>query len=398
MSRNKSRTPKLATRRRQFTVLPRWKRWGLVISLVAVGIGMFLWWRDDPRHLLREALAIRDTDPSRADELFERSVVAAGGNFPEAQLERTLLYADRRQWPEALGCFSQIANPKACDPVQLLRLARQSLEDGSGYLAELALAAARRPSPVEADVLRLLIKLNERKSLDEDVLRDCARLAECDPVDPLPWLIQGKIYARNRDAIAALDAFQNARDRRLSGSDLNDARGEMAELYLHEGNLPAAREQLEQLADVRPKTVSDRLKWSYLLRQEGSFKDAIQEADIVLQKLPNEPRALELRGTIRLDCGETEAAIEDLQRVLALQPSSVEAHSKLGQAYQKLQQSDQAAFHLKKSRQLIECRTELVGVLKELNQNSQNQKLRQRAAELYEALGQSQNAARLRQP
>ena len=381
MSRNKPRAIVPETPR------PSWRRWAAILLLPTVAI-VAIWWQwDTPRRLLREAQSIAHTNPAKADELLEQSISAASGHFPEAQLERCFLFAEHHHWAEALGCFSQIANPRECDPLQLIRLAKQALAGSAEYLAELALAAARGRSPGEAEVLRLLIPLNLRHERSKVVLADCARLSELDPVDPMPWLITGRIYNKNREVVEALDAFQKARDRHLDAADLNETRNNMAELYLHEGNLTAARDQLEQLKAIRKPTESDQLKWSYLLRLEGDFEGALAAVEVVLRHAPNHVNALQLRGTLKLDCDQPEQGIADLKRVLELQPYGVEAHSKLGQAYQKLHQPKQAALHLQKSRELIELRTRLVEVRAELQKDPENRDLQRKVAELRKATG-----------
>ncbi len=259
------------------------KTW-ITILVVAIAAGLAYWWlRDDPRTLLREARAIARVNPSKADDLLIRSIVAAGGNFPDASLERSMIFAGRHQMDEAIGCFSQITNPRRCDPAELLRLAKLAIAENSDYLADLALNAARQTGPDEAEILRTLISLNQRYDRQEAVLSDCARLAELVPEDPAPWLVSARIHDANRNVPEALASFHKALERNISPAELNEVRNDLAELYLHEGNLSGAREQLEQLRKARDPTESDRLKWAYLLRHEGEFEAALNEIEKVLE-------------------------------------------------------------------------------------------------------------------
>lgn len=371
------------------------KPW-ITILVVAIAAGLAYWWfRDDPRTLLREARTIARINPSKADDLLIRSIVAAGGNFPDASLERSIIFAEHHQMDEAIGCFSQIATPRRCDPSQLLRLAKLAIAENSDYLADLALNAARQPGPDEAEVLRLLISLNQRYDKQEVVLSDCTRLAELAPEDPAPWLISARIHDANRNVPEALASFHKALERKLSPAELNEVRNDLAELYLHEGNLSVARKHLEQLREARDPTESDRLKWAYLLRQEGDFEAALNEIEKVLALNSNHVAALELQGTLLLDCNRPDDAVRQLERVIALEPFRVEAHSKLGQAYQRLNRPEKSALHFKRSRELIETRIKLMDALEQLQEHPENESLRDQAIQLHLALGERNAAANL---
>lgn len=371
------------------------KTW-ITILVVAIAAGLAYWWfRDDPRTLLREARTIARVNPSKADDLLIRSIVAAGGNFPDASLERSIIFAGHHQMDEAIGCFSQITNPRRCDPAELLRLAKLAIAESSDYLADLALNAARQTGPDEAEILRLLISLNQRYDKQEIVLSDCARLAELAPKDPAPWLISARIHDANRNVPEALTSFHKALERKLTPAELNEVRNDLAELYLHEGNLSAARKHLEQLREARDPTESDRLKWAYLLRQEGEFEAALNEIEIVLALNSNHVAALELQGTLQLDCNRPDDAVRQLERVIALEPFRVEAHSKLGQAYQRLNRPEKSALHFKRSRELIETRIKLMEALERLQEHPENESLRDQAIQLHLALGERNAAANL---
>ena len=364
--------------------------------MVAIAAGIVYWWfRDDPRVLLREARAIARVNPSKADDLLIRSIVAAGGNFPDASLERSIIFASHHQIDEAIGCFSQITNPRHCDPAELLRLAKLAIAENSDYLADLALNAARQTGPDEVEILRLLISLNQRHDRQEVVLSDCTRLAELVPEDSAPWLVSARIHDANRNVPEALAFFHKALERNLSPAELNEVRNDLAELYLHEGNLSAAREQLEQLRKARDPTESDRLKWAYLLRHEGEFEAALNEIEKVLERNSNHVAALELQGTLQLDCNRPDEAVRQLERVIALQPFRVEAHSKLGQAYQRLNHPEKSALHFKRSRELIETRIKLMDTLERLREHPENESLRDQAIQLHLALGERNAAANL---
>jgi len=371
------------------------KTW-ITILVVAIAAGLAYWWfRDDPRTLLREARAIARVNPSKADDLLIRSIVAAGGNFPDASLERSIIFAGHHQMDEAIGCFSQITNPRRCDPAELLRLAKLAIAENSDYLADRALNAARQTGPDEAEILRMLISLNQRYDRQEAVLSESARLAELVPEDPAPWLVSARIHDANRNVPEALASFHKALERNISPAELNEVRNDLAELYLHEGNLSAAREQLEQLRKARDPTESDRLKWAYLLRHEGEFEAALNEIEKVLELNSNHVAALELQGTLQLDCNRPDEAVRQLERVIALQPFRVEAHSKLGQAYQRLNLPEKSALHFKRSRELIETRIKLMDTLERLREHPENESLRDQAIQLHLALGERNAAANL---
>jgi cytochrome c-type biogenesis protein CcmH/NrfG len=74
----------------------------------------------------------------------------------------------------------------------------------------------------------------------------------------------------------------------------------------------------------------------------GDAQGALQWAGRALERKPDDPKALGLRGRARLAMGQTDQALPDLERAASLDPSDLETRLALVSAYRTAQQPDRA--------------------------------------------------------
>jgi predicted O-linked N-acetylglucosamine transferase (SPINDLY family) len=99
-----------------------------------------------------------------------------------------------------------------------------------------------------------------------------------------------------------------------------------------------------QTADPQQKlrTAAEQLQAAFAAYCEERHADAQSLCRNLLRQLPNHFFAMQLLGVSILECGQFEDAKLVLERAVALEPSSAEAHSHLGFALLKLKRHDEA--------------------------------------------------------
>lgn len=115
----------------------------------------------------------------------------------------------------------------------------------------------------------------------------------------------------------------------------------------------------------------------------------------LLKQHPDHAAALLLRGTLRLDLGETQAAISDLKRALELNPYRTEAHFKLGTALVKIGQPEEAEYHFQKSQALTRASVRILELEPKLAAHPDQPDLLNELSELYREVGREADATRL---
>ena len=137
----------------------------------------------------------------------------------------------------------------------------------------------------------------------------------------------------------ALEAFK-ARDRDLAAAivadlvradpPLGSTWGSISRLAQGLGEISSALAAAERLAGLNQNNIFARLNLAGLLAQYGRIPDALTLADTLVDEQPNLSAAWHLRGSLRSQLGETEGAIKDFRRAIALSTdASTMAHSLL---------------------------------------------------------------------
>lgn len=321
----------------------------LGLALAAIGV---LWWvRARPAELYRDAERLWQADPVKADALLERSVELSAGDFPAAQLLRSRVLGSLGRWPEALGCFSLIERPAACDQQGLLDLAVQAEAAGQHMLATLALEAANRPGSKQTDVLKALLMLERNGAALEKLLAHCHELQTVAPGEPLGWQIEIAAHQSRKELRPAIDACRRALDAPLDDQTIREVRDDLAGMLMEVGELPSARDELDRLLTEDADEPALLLKHADLLRMEGKPDKALNIVEKVLRQAPSVAARM-LRGVLYLDAGRYREAADDLDQVVADDPLNKEAHYKLSQACFKLGEAERAKRHLRESQRL----------------------------------------------
>lgn len=371
----------------------------LAIAAMAAAVALALYYlsRENPQRLLREGEALLDRDPRQAGEVLERSLAAAGGDYPDAQLLLCQALGKQGRWIEALGCFSLIEDKSALDGRRLMELSAAAMAGGEPILAEQALEAALATAAPAGEVLQALLPVRLALGHDEQALADCRRLAAIDPHLAAPHATEARLLRRRREILTATAAYRAALARTKDGAETAVLRRELVELLIQQGSVAEARREFDQLPSGQFDDADLALLRAYILRFEGRSREALRDVDGYLAVHPEHADALLLRGTLRFDLAEYQFAVADLRLLTEINPFHKEAHYLLGQALLKLGLAEEAKSHLETSRQLAAALEEIRTLEGQADRDPSDAQIQLRLAELCDATGQPEQAARWRQ-
>ena len=114
---------------------------------------------------------------------------------------------------------------------------------------------------------------------------------------------------------------------------------------VREGNLEGAREVLERALEMSPDLARANFFYARVLREEGSFDEALQHLRIVTDQYPRDRVVWNGVGRIRFLQREYALAVEALGRVLEIDPEDLMAHYNLMLSYTGLNQEEKAVAH-----------------------------------------------------
>ena len=209
---------------------------------------------------------------------------------------------------------------------------RARVQDERGRLEEASsdLSRALELAPLDADTWSQRAVLNDRLDRRAEALRDFSRVIELRPEDADAWARRGRVRVGLGDLDGALvDASQA-----IGLSPSNFSYSIRADIHLRRGDLREAILDAERVLERDPGqremlTVRGRARLG-LSDAEGARADF----ERALELDPTRPHAWSDRARARAALGDTAGAIADLERVLELRPSdelAAEARGRLGE-------------------------------------------------------------------
>jgi tetratricopeptide (TPR) repeat protein len=242
-------------------------------------------------HALNARLYLAATPPDPQAAVKEgRAAVTAMAQAPEAHYALGLALAATGQYDEADAAFAEVLRLEPRAAVAALERSRLSLARGDGRAAiETARAAASSPSGGAAASLQLARSL-----------RATGRLIEA------------------RAELASL---------RASAGDSTEVQTEAAWLALASGERAAARAAFERLGVLEGLVAADL--------HDGHVDAARARVNPLLDAKPNDPSTLMLAARVELAAQDPDAAEPYLNRVLELDPRSLDAYYLLADIYRR---------------------------------------------------------------
>lgn len=214
-------------------------------------------------------------------------------------------------------------------------------------------------------------------------LQEVARL---DPSDGRPHRMMGFIQSDLDRRKEAVECYQEALRRGLSGPAETEVREELAEQLV---GLGRHQEAIETLGPADGGRKSDR---TIRVRAEaewaaGKMTSAVTLLDRGLAEFPDSAVLLRLRGRLHSESAEWEKAAGILERAVAADPSDLTAHHLLATAYDRLGRPEDANRGRQKHQQIKEDLLLLTNLNREADARPWDSEIRDKIASTCERIG-----------
>jgi tetratricopeptide (TPR) repeat protein len=274
----------------------------------------------------------------------------------ETRLKLATIHVLANQPVEAKSEASYVLeqDPKNLDALIIMAGAAETPEEVDAALAQLELVRADYSNDAR---FHLAVGDTYIKKRDIDKAEEAYKTAaEVEPDSIHAHLALGSFFIARRNLEKAEEEFKRAADLAPKDSVIQIR---LVDFYLLSRKNEEAKTLLRGLTEEVPDFLPAWLKLAELAFSERDYEEAARALDIFIEKSPNNPDALELRGRIHFARGErTEAtekfreAINILQQVVKRRPNVPSLHYRLAQAHLRLGELVQAERELEEVRRL----------------------------------------------
>ena len=144
---------------------------------------------------------------------------------------------------------------------------------------------------------------------------DCEIALSLEPNNPLAVQIQGRLKLQMGDLDGAMSAFNRARELH---PEWDEPREHLALVHRMKENPQAAIEEQTQLIEQHPKQASHYINRAFAFKEMHAYTEAADDYDRAIELEPENERLYLFRGIFRMNCQESELALADFDRVLAI--------------------------------------------------------------------------------
>lgn len=125
----------------------------------------------------------------------------------------------------------------------------------------------------------------------DEAMRQADQAIAIRPIDPLPYMIRGSIYARRGDLVRATAEYRSAVE--LAPQDSRTL-SHLGGILAQQGRLQDAAPLLERAVQVNPNDPEARLNFGHILADLGRRQQAIEQLRMALRLKPDDPVAAQL--------------------------------------------------------------------------------------------------------
>src|SRR5262249_39075499 len=178
----------------------------------------------------------------------------------------------------------------------------------------------------------------EAEAWDEATTR-LTKAVELDPDHDGAWTALGYVYESRRDPTAAVDVYRRA----ARANPDNPAFVErLGDLLIRLRRDDEARAEIESLAEASPRDGRLWMKLGAIHYEQKQWDRAIDAFRRVLTLEPNNMRARYFLATTYMDSGKDADARAELERILRVDPRSIDARVQLGFLHGRAKRYDDA--------------------------------------------------------
>lgn len=188
----------------------------------------------------------------------------------------------------------------------------------------------------------------------------CGEISILAPTDPQPERMMGmlsKDFARNKQAI---EHYQEALRRDPDFDDAEQARVELASVYVTMRQHPQALNVLQQMKN--PNTADALSIAAQCHLALGDIQTAASTCDKAIKESPRHEKALETRGIIHMESGESSDARLLFEKTIAVNPANDQALFKLAAVCQQMQDADNAKKYQSEFERIKELKLQYIAL------------------------------------
>jgi tetratricopeptide (TPR) repeat protein len=360
---------------------------------VAACSGAYFLLHPDPRALLQKGMAIGLRDRCAGDRLLRRSIEAAGGSYPDAEIALSLSQASADDWEAALRQFSAI-DKRACRADLLIAFARAALRTGHTPEALESLETVRARSSQESiAALELLMSYYDEWGMKAELIAAARELSHLEPDNPQPWsLLVDLLKSEVRRDAECLSAIRGALHCDLPEASRREFQHKLFEQLIICGDAVGARRELSRLKETEGETFRLCADEVDLCRLEGNPDEALAIMNRLVPEARDKAQAFLIRGIVNLDLGRYEDAARDLTRTVSAAPHNAAAQFKLSEAYRRLGHDDLARHHRELASTIAEKHSRIDELCQRLGRDPGQREIYGELTKLYRALGEDEAA------
>jgi tetratricopeptide (TPR) repeat protein len=359
--------------------------WGVALALAAAAIAGGLWWQyghdlqEDP---LQRGLAALERGEFAAARHCVTELRALDGHESQATFLRGAMLVKMGYYYPGLDDLDKVQHPPELKQRSLILMGEAWYYLGRHVEAQAALRQVVESDPAAIDAHRWLASSYYDMGAITDALVHLQRTAELDPADHRPQRLIGLIYKDFERYEDAAPMYEESLRRKGDQPDWAQVRQELAACQLK------LRRHQDALATLKPCPQSPAVlvlqaECLHALGKTAAAKEAVQTA---LDQEPQNLEALVLLGSILLEEGSINQAIDSFERAAKNHPKDYMAHFKLAQAYAQANRPEMAAAEQKVADHLREVRKLFADLHQAAWNDPQDARVRLRLAQLAKEL------------
>lgn len=366
---------------------------GVACMTLVVIIGPLLWkfTSTDPEQSLAQGRRLMNRNPEEATRLLQQVSEASVELGPEARELLCLIKVRTRKREEAIHQFGAL-DLQQCSITFLTEFGRFAIQADAESEAILALnEIAIRKSDEQISALDTLSQIYHNRHDDAHLLDCLNKLADISPEQPERWRTIVAFLDNRQMTTNSVEVLKNALKAGLPPHDELEFRHQLINRLISIGQIHEAWLELESLPASESSSPRAHRHRAALLRMEGKPAMAIASLETSDDLNSVQPGIAWLRGQIRFDLEQFEAAKADLLIVAETDPFDLTVHLKLADIFKALNDQKSADKH-RAIAENIRQKRQRINRLREKFRQHPDPAIRQELAELHAQLNDVKGA------